>query len=220
MTNNIICLKYGTKYGPEYVNVLRRMVKRFCTVPYRFVCFTDNKYGIDEEIETRPLLCQQPNVTGWWHKLSFFQSQIYDLEGTALFLDLDIVVVNNLNRFFEFDGNFVAIWDWLHGPTKNVFNSSVMRWNIGEHTNIWQEFQKNPEQIISKYPTDQEFISAQSTLTAWPTHWCASYKWQRCWEAIDPETAVVVFHGRPNPPEAIRGFGSFPAAPWIRNFWR
>ena len=34
---NIICMKWGTKYGPEYVNRLASMVKRNITIPYRFV---------------------------------------------------------------------------------------------------------------------------------------------------------------------------------------
>jgi hypothetical protein len=217
---NIICLKYGVKYGPEYVNHLHNMTHRFCSLPFRFVCFTENPQGITKSVEIKPLLCDQPNVTGWWHKLSFFQKRIWDLEGTVLFLDLDLIIVNTIDKFFELNGDFLAIWDWVHGPTNNIFNSSVMRWKLGEQTHIWNEFQKNPGQAMAKYPGDQEYISATSNLTAWPHSWCASYKWQRGWETIDPATSIMVFHGRPNPPEAIQGLRDYPPAPWIRNFWR
>ena len=39
---NIICMKWGTKYGPEYVNRLASMVRRNTTIPCRFVCMTDD----------------------------------------------------------------------------------------------------------------------------------------------------------------------------------
>ena len=34
---HIICMKWGTKYGPEYVNRLRSMVRRHLKRPHRFV---------------------------------------------------------------------------------------------------------------------------------------------------------------------------------------
>ena len=39
---NIICMKWGTKFGASYVNRLYDMVERNTTVPHRFVCFTDD----------------------------------------------------------------------------------------------------------------------------------------------------------------------------------
>ena len=33
-TNYIICMKWGTKYGAEYVNRLYNMVKRNLTLPF------------------------------------------------------------------------------------------------------------------------------------------------------------------------------------------
>ena len=53
--NYITCLKWGDKYGPEYVNNLYKMVSRNITIPYEFICFTDNKQGIDKNITIRKL---------------------------------------------------------------------------------------------------------------------------------------------------------------------
>ena len=52
---NIICMKWGTKFGASYVNRLYDMVERNTTVPHRFVCFTDDANGLNPNIETRPL---------------------------------------------------------------------------------------------------------------------------------------------------------------------
>ena len=47
----ILCMKWGTKYGPEYVNRLYAMVRRNLTGDFRFVCLTDDGTGIRSEVE-------------------------------------------------------------------------------------------------------------------------------------------------------------------------
>ena len=46
----ILCMKWGKKYGPEYVNRLHSMVSRHLTIPHRFVCLTDDKTGLNAGI--------------------------------------------------------------------------------------------------------------------------------------------------------------------------
>ena len=41
-TRHILCMKWGTKYGPEYVNRLYAMVRRHLSGDFRFVCLTDD----------------------------------------------------------------------------------------------------------------------------------------------------------------------------------
>ena len=55
MEKNVICIKWGTKFGAEYVNRLYRMVQKNLTIPHRFVCFTDNSEGLSDGIEVREL---------------------------------------------------------------------------------------------------------------------------------------------------------------------
>ena len=43
---NVICIKWGDKFGASYVNRLYKMVDKNMTKPYRFVCFTDNGSGL------------------------------------------------------------------------------------------------------------------------------------------------------------------------------
>ena len=54
-TVNVICIKWGTKYGPDYVNKLQSMVQRHLHRPFRFVCMTDDTTGIDPAIEVKPI---------------------------------------------------------------------------------------------------------------------------------------------------------------------
>ena len=54
MKKNVVCIKWGNKFGADYVNSLYRMVEKNLTIPHRFVCFTDNAEGIDPGVEIRP----------------------------------------------------------------------------------------------------------------------------------------------------------------------
>ena len=42
---HILCMKWGTKYGPEYVNRLYAMVRRHLSGDFNFVCLTDDSQG-------------------------------------------------------------------------------------------------------------------------------------------------------------------------------
>ena len=93
---NVICMKWGTKFSPEYVNILESRVRKNVTGECRFVCFTEDASGLNPGVEVRPL----PEMTGLegrpergWRKLTLFQEKLADLEGPALFLDLDVVVI-------------------------------------------------------------------------------------------------------------------------------
>ena len=79
------------------------------------MCFTDNSEGLAEGIETRelPPYEDNPNIGDkGWRKLSLFNEKLADLEGTALFLDLDIVIRSDLTPFFEAEGEFLIVKDW------------------------------------------------------------------------------------------------------------
>ena len=39
----VLCMKWGSKYGPEYVNRLYAMVRRHLQGDFQFVCLTDEQ---------------------------------------------------------------------------------------------------------------------------------------------------------------------------------
>mgnify|MGYP003446081805 CR=1 FL=1 len=111
---NIICMKWGTLYGPEYVNHLRAGVAKHLARPHRFVCFTDDTAGIDAAVETLPLPSLDLRAGERdlrWRKLAVFRAPLGDLAGQTLFLDLDLVVVDSLEPFFALPGAFHIIRD-------------------------------------------------------------------------------------------------------------
>ena len=83
---NVVCMKWGTVYGPHYVDRLYRGIARHLHRPFRFVCLTDDPAGIDEEIECMPL----PPIdlpTDFMYsalrKISLFAPKVADLEAVS-----------------------------------------------------------------------------------------------------------------------------------------
>ena len=96
MTQTVICIKWGTRYGSEYVNRMNRAIKRFNKRPTRLICFTDDVSGIDEDVITRDI--PPVNLPDYKHsppfrKVTLWQYPLGDLEGDVLYLDLDIVIL-------------------------------------------------------------------------------------------------------------------------------
>jgi len=220
--NYIVCLKYGNKYSAEYVNKLYNSVKRNLTVPFEFVCFTEDSRNIDPaiRIESIPLVS---GVTGWWYKPMFFNPDI-GLTGTILFFDLDVVVFRNIDNLFSYEPNkFCIIRDFNRKFVRNYnkFNSSIFRLDTNMHSHIYTKFIANPMDPIRRYHGDQDWLRANiadGTYSYWPEEWIQSYKWemrgrpkydrqprgQRDFEingdpVILDDTSVAVFHGDPNP---------------------
>ena len=239
---NILCIKWGDKYDASYVNKLYRMVSRHITPPYRFVCLTDDTTGIEDGIETFPIpefnrkkAFKEPKRDGGWKKLLTFSSPLYDLEGTALFLDLDIVIVGNIDGFFEPKGDFFIIQDWLRPNLTG--NSSVYRFEIGKHEDIITYFLENEKKIRSSVRNEQEFLSAymkeKDSLQYWNDSLVKSFKRHcmfsgiRGWlkRPILPEEAkIIVFHGHPTPDQAIAGdsgkwFRKVLPSKWVAEHW-
>ena len=76
----ILCMKWGTKYGPEYVNRLYAMVRRNLTGDFRFVCLTDDGSGIRSEVECFPipdLKLPDGLPERGWKKLTTFEADLH-----------------------------------------------------------------------------------------------------------------------------------------------
>ncbi len=240
MDKNVICIKWGTKFGSEYVNRLYKMVEKNLSIPHRFVCFTDNADGLVEGIETRelPPYSDNPNIGDkGWRKLSLFNKELADLSGTALFLDLDIVIRQSLNPFFEAEGDFLIVKDWDF-PKDIIGNSSVFRFEVGKYPEVLENFYKLGNEIRHDYKNEQAFLSYQmhekGILRYWPSDWCVSFK-RNCLQPFplnffllpkDPVDAkIIVFHGRPTPEQAREGYNGkgglryVKPTTWLDKYW-
>ena len=86
---NIICVKWGDKYGPEYVNRLYRMVKKNLNHVFDFYCYTDDPTGLIPEVQVIPIP-DDNDLEVWWNKLALFQAGMFS--GLCLYFDVDVVI--------------------------------------------------------------------------------------------------------------------------------
>jgi len=239
-SRTILCMKWGTKYGPEYVNRLYAMVRRHLRGDFDFVCLTDRSDGVRAEVRCLPIppLDLPPGIPErGWTKLTTFAADLHGLRGTALFLDLDVVIVDDITPFFEEPGDFLIIHDWKR-PWRITGNSSVYRFELGAHPDVLERFRAEHEQVRARLRNEQAWLSevmhAQGRLAYWPAAWCASYKYHCIprWPLnyfqpprIPDGARILIFHGVINPPDALEGRSSHPwrrplPAPWIADHWR
>jgi hypothetical protein len=230
MTLNVVCIKWGMKYPAEYVNHLARAVRCHLTVPHRFLCLTDDPRGIDHSVETKPFVEDLP---GWWNKIALFQSRIHDLQGTLLYLDLDMVIIRNINNVLNHPGQFVAV------PTfrrEGEFATALMRFEIGRYRRVWELFEPRAQDVMNEVYGDQNWINACCTVTReheytrtvrdlWPEvtpKQCLMDPLPRCWfpdfrgelqegpHRLSDDAKVIVFHGQPMVHEVA----------WVARLWR
>ncbi|MGA0609117.1 glycosyltransferase [Caldimonas sp. KR1-144] len=235
----VLCMKWGTKYGPEYVNRLYAMVRRHLSGDFRFVCLTDDATGLRAEVECHPipdLALPEGSPERGWKKLTTFEADLHGLRGTALFLDVDVVVTGSLDAFFEHPGEFLIIHDWKR-PWRVTGNSSVYRFRLGAHADVLEGFRRNDAAVRAQFRNEQAYLSdvlhRQGKLAYWPAEWCASWKYHciprfpaNLWRepAVPPGARILIFHGVMNPPDAIAGRSNgnwryARPAPWIASYW-
>ncbi len=239
----VICMKWGTRYGPEFVNRLYAGVARNITGPLRFICFTDDSTGLVAGVEALPLPpINLPEEYQWtpWRKLSCWQYPLADLEGDVLFLDVDLIIVSSLDDFFTYEpGAYCVIENWTQ-MGQSIGNTSAYRFPAGKHARIFDIFNADPDKVLSEHLIEQQYISVYiPDQKFWPAKWCVSFKhnlvpkfplnWIRSPDL--PATArIVAFTGKPDPDEARVGKWKAPffkkfykhtkPAPWIGDHWK
>ncbi len=231
MTQTVICMKWGTRYGPDYVNRLYSMVQRHTARPTRVVCYTDDPGGIAAGVETFPLPhIELPPAKTWlpWRKLCLWQEHLEGVTGEALFMDLDVVITGSLDEFFDYEpGHFCVAQNWTQ-PHEKIGNTSIFRFPVGRHTYIYDRIMNECDRVMRTHSNEQIFISREITdMKFWPAAWCVSFKrsllpsWPLNFFVAPPlpaGTKVVAFPGKPDPDEAMDG--RWPRKHWYQFFYK
>jgi len=212
----VCCLKWGTQYGPEYVNILYAMVQRNVQMAgFDFVCFTDNPRGIHSWIRTAPLPYEAPK---WWGKMGLYMPTIPGIHTERLlFLDLDVVVIGPLDEMLHYPGDLVMAMDWPSGtwPSGDLKNrngqTSVTLLKVGSRTDIWEKYVAAGKPTYQT-PGDQEWINENfpGGMALFPERFVQSYKLHKLQGDTLPKCSVVMFHGEPKP-ESCGG--------WVKERW-
>lgn len=217
----VACVKWGTKYPADYVLRLRNMVARHLGTPHRFVCFTEDKEGLDS-VACRAL---PDDYEGWWNKISLFREDVFPCGATVIFLDLDVVIVSSVGFLAEMPGDFVICDLFTKGRSGRGYNSSVMRFPAGRYAQVHERFTEwRSGPGIPPFRGDQDFIHHHVRGAAvWPRQRIISYKLDvgSADGPIGDQAAILVFHGKPKPHDLLRDqFAGTAVGRLVREHWR
>jgi len=233
MIKNVLCLKHGNKYSADYVNKLYNMVSRNLS-DFNFYCLTENRLDLNPNINVIDL---PSGLNGWWYKPYMFSNDL-PIEGTILYMDLDVVIADSLEKLFTYNtDNWCVIRDFTRAmrPTWQRYNSSVIRFKKGQLDKYWQDFKRNSNTYIKNNFGDQDWLwtvtHKTDPATHWPDEWIQSWKWEirssrelasgargnrklQTIEDVTPsnECCITVFHGDPNPHNC--------EDPWVVEHWK
>lgn len=213
-------MKWGTMYGPEYVNCLHGMISRNLSTPFRLYCMTDNSDGIRREVECLPLpelgFDVPPEAPGKWPKQALWAKDLFGLDGVALFLDLDSVIVDSIDGYFDYGEpeDVITARNWIK-PWLRGAQTSVFRFPIGKNSYMLEDLQNDPNLCV-KYQFEQNYVTQhiKGGVKFWPDAWTKHFR-RHCmgqWPirymrspTRPPGCKIVTFPGSPNPPDAIVG---------------
>ena len=256
---NVICIKWGDAYDASYVNILYNMIKRNTSYDIDFYCFTDNTEDLLTEIIVKPLPTLNTKeevyrtIYAYRKEAGLCDDELGGLKGQRVFFfDLDVVIVSNLDELFNYPRNrdFYIINDW-NSKGNRVGQASCYSWVVGTLGYIKTYYEAHPKEVVEKYFTaSQEYLSDKviekyGALNFWPENWFASFRFH-CMPKFGPfrhfimpsipknrpGLKVIVFHGMPNPREAIFGIWKLKKneawkriykvckpTTWIKNYW-
>lgn len=163
---NIYCFKWGSKYGPEYVNRLYNSLKRHLHVPFTFHCITDISQGINKDVQIIDYHAFEHTTIFTLEKLQL----MHDYTGpNNLLLDLDILIHNDITDLCTREINRPTfIWtywtpDWhrsllIPQRTACFVNSSFVRWSGDNAKFLWQHFLQNRTRLLNEYESCDKYL--------------------------------------------------------------
>lgn len=160
---NFFCTYWGDKYPIKYVQNLHRMVGEHYSGQFSFFCQTDIKLNI-AGVEEIPFLKYTPDYADRFPdkpKLNFWKPNGWGITGRKVFLDLDVVILNDLSKVIDlFSSRPIIGKSWWQGDHiseaadaylayRGITNGSVYVWEDSDATaSIWDHVQKFDKEIF------------------------------------------------------------------------
>ena len=195
---NFICIKWGTKYGPHYVNNLYRMVQENYHNDFTFTCYTDDSTGLN--CDTKDIPDIDPLHPKYWFgkenycwdrsKFLMFNSHNFlGYDGHWCFLDLDVIIQNDITDIHELSLKPRLIHvQWQNPNHKHdrkfidirgtYFSSSVMCWNKDQCEHIFWDAIEEEQQIFRTFYKGTDNYHYWRQRDFWkniPNDWVYSY---------------------------------------------
>ena len=148
---SFVCMKWGNKYGAEYVNKLFNGIsKNIKDKKFDFWCITENSNELNSNIKVLPLTC---DFKGWMKKSYLFSSEVVkNFSKRICFIDLDMIVYNDISYLIDYDGDFclMSTNDIQCENSKDGYNSSIILWRNGYGEYIFDFLKAYHEYIVKQ----------------------------------------------------------------------
>ena len=229
-TVKFICLKWGTKYGPEYVNRLHNSLKKTYSGPFELYCYTDDPTGVE---------CECLDI----HQLPNFDSKVFTVckldlfndlpfEGPYALLDLDILILRDLKTYFDAynfeEPRFIkCLWQEPDRLYESYYrgdcyvNSSFVTWDGDQLKWLKEKYDDNKEVALYKIKSFDKFIfySSRKQVNFHPSGVVYAYSFGSEWpdvtpELYRPEYYISIFNTSHN-----QGVELDQAEGWARDLW-
>lgn len=233
---NFYSLKWGTKYGPEYVNRMYGGLERNVSVPFTYTIITDDADGFKPEVKTIPLegwdcFAHQPKDYVWTReKMSYFY---HIQEGRNVWLDLDILIHKDITD--EVTGPCdkpTYIWnhwnprersyDWYGKGGSCHVNSSFVMWDGNNGMELFNFLKDNEDKAFFTYKSYDKFLFYQAhrkgMLDYWPKGFVSNYNR----EGFQLKGKVSIFntsHIHRNKGIAEVAYELDEAEQWVQDLW-
>ena len=186
MSIKICTVYFEGKYTPDYVKKLYNSLKRNCTIPFEFICYSDNPNVKADIVIPLP---KHTDIKLHWHKLNFF-SPLFGYQNPGdeiIIMDIAQVIVSNIDDIIGYPvghNELVSYNKWWKGKPK--LNGGFYKFKSGECRIIWDTFIKSPEDyqlewyrkgiVHYKYFGEQNFVEWMCNknkikLTLMPPEW-------------------------------------------------
>ena len=219
---NVCCVKEGDKYDSDYVNTLYLMTKRYLTIPFDFICFTENSQNLLKQIKVINL--DDRSIKGWWNKCLLFKPGL--LSSSCLYLDLDMIIIKNIDDFIIKNQylNILCNPLTLNNKIYHKINSSMMFWNAEnkELNKIWfrysenKYFYDNHKALLHEEKGDQKVILESSIkYRFFPGDKIRYFKFIEEKEIIEPlneNISIIVCKGKKQKDHKSNFF--------VKNYWK
>lgn len=214
-------------YLAEYVNAHLPMLKRYCHVPYRVVCVTDDPTGLNPKIEAVPMPVasdgdvnsKDPRFPRCYRRL-WNWSKDAKLLGERIFsLDVDSVLVNNITPLLEREENLVV---WRRA---DLILGGAYLLRTGTFSHVWENFRfdTSPLELASagRAQSDQGWLNHMLTplpegVGVWTEDDGMRLEPSMRTQRLNPEGTRIVSFGGPHKPWMKSAHQRYP---WLARYW-
>ncbi len=186
----ICTVYYKGFYTPYYVSKLYDSLKKYSTVPFEFICLSDD-IAVNADVVLP--YNYNSNIKKHWHKLKFFSPQFANQnpDDEIIIMDIDQLIVSNIDELLSYpvkDNELITYGQWWEN--KLGINGGFYKFKSGSLKFVWDDFALNPEYwqlhfynegiVHKKWYGEQNYVKLKilehkAKLTKTPSEWIAKY---------------------------------------------